>query len=353
MTPQSFAIAALDGRREQTLAEEFELHLRPENIRVLVLEDDRMWHTRINNALDLYDVSYVKNLTEFDAALQHDEYDVASIDMVLERTGESGGDEDGREALDLLRNKHRAIGKVVFSVHMGDPMDKIEAQHLGADYVIEKQGVGSDEVYVQAVLDAARLNFFRRVLSHLRDKGRRMEEFAEGRLGELSDEQERRLYAEALDALMASFLEGEEDSVLMNLLKKRGALPKFDSPRYISLPFHGKLAELLGYVHVTPEQLSQILEVDTDIAERLVEGKEELLLGERERRNAYRLASILDFVMRLANDEPGLMWRFWVPRHLYTKNKNIPPWDSDGLRDYLITNGATGLEKALRWIRSY
>jgi hypothetical protein len=356
LTPQSTAITAPDGQREEMrMDEDVRLPPQPQGIYVLALEDDKgFWSDRIRNDLGSHDISceVVSKLSHFTDALQRHEYDVASIDWALDRTGEDELDEDGTYVLSLLQEKNPAIGKVVFSAFMGDPADKREALDYGADYVVEKQGMGNDEGYVEAVLEAARLNLFRRVLEHLRYIGRRTEQFGEGRSEELTDELERNLYAEALDALMASFLEGEEDEVLMNLAKRRGALREFDSPRYISLPFHAKLAELLDYVRVTPEQLSRILEVDTDTAERLLSGEKALSLGEQEQ-NVYRLASILDFVMRLANDEPDMMPKFWTDRHRYKENKNSPPWDPEGLRDYLTAKGASGLKEALLWIRRY
>lgn len=356
LTAQGFAITTPDGQREGTIVEGWvRLPPRPMRIHVLALEDDEgFWTNRIRNTLGLNGISceIVRKQSQFTDALQLGGHDVASIDWALEGTSDDGFDEDGSYVLSLVHEVDPAIGKVVFSAYMGDPVDQREALSYGADYVVEKQGMGDDERYVQAVLLAARLNLFRRVLGHLRSIGRTMEEFGEGQSEELTNEQERKLYAEALDALMTSFLEGEEDSVIMNLLKRRGALRDFDSPRYISLPFHSKLAELLNYVGATPEQLSQILEIDTGTAERLLQGEEALPLGDSER-NIYRLASILDFVLRLANDEPDMMSRFWMARRLYTESKNIPPWDEDGLRDYLISNRSEGLEEALRWIRRY
>jgi len=355
LTPQT--IAAPDGTRERSVAEELELRSRPQNIRVLALEDDdKLWRGRIRNILTAYDISCeaVKELSQFTAALQRSEYEVASIDWALEGTGEEGADLNGAEVLSLLQDDYPAIGKVVFSAYIGNEADKREARHCGADYVVEKQGMGSDEEYVQAVLDAARLNFFRHVLQHLRGLGRPTEGFAEGQSAELSDEQERKLYAEALDALTVSFLEGEEDEVLMNLLKRRGVLREFDSPRYISLPFHAKLAELLGYVRMTPERLAQILETDIGTAMQILNAEDEPPpLSEDEQRNAYWLASILDFVMRMGDDRPDIMPGFWTVKYLYKESTNRPPWDSDGLRDYLTDNGAQGLQHAVGWIRSY
>jgi len=239
---------------------------------------------------------------------------------------------------------------------MGDLRVHREAKFLGADYVVEKQAVSdehSDEQYVEAVLRAARLNFFRRVSEHLRRIGRLPEELAEHDSVELSDEQERKLYSEALDALTTSFLMGEEDEVLMNLLKKRGMLREFDSPRYVSLPFHAKLAELLGYVRVTPEQLSQILRIDPDTAERLLNGEEEPPTSEETKQHCYWLASILGFVLRLSDDNPDLMPGFWTVKYLYRKSRYVPPWDSQGLCDYLIDSGPPGLAESLYWIRRY
>lgn len=329
-----------------------DLYLRdqPSNLRVLALDDDgAVWRGRIQERLASRGISCdtVGDLSQFNRALRTSAYDVASIDCVI-------GDADVQEeSLRLLREGDPDIGKIVFSAMVGDPRIEREAKYWGADRVVEKQAFGTDEDYVQAVLEAARLGFFRRVLTHLRPSGRRREEFAGSWPKELSEEQERIVYAEAVEALVSSFLEGEEDRDLMNLLKKRGVLRQFDSPHYIRLSFQEKLAELLSYARVTPEQLSQILEVDTVTAVRLLAGDEQCALTGHIERNAFWLASILGFVLRLSEDEPDLMQGFWTARSLYAKSRNIPPWDSEGLRDYLMKNGGRGLKEALQWIRGY
>jgi DNA-binding NarL/FixJ family response regulator len=329
---------------------DFSLRAQPSKVRVLALDDDeKVWRGRIRETLVARGIScdIVTNLSQFNTALQTSQYDVASIDCVI------GAADVQDESLRLLRESDPDIGKIVFSAMVGDPRIQREAKHWGADRVVEKQAFGDDGDYVEAVLDAARLGLVRRVLTRIRPSGARREMFAGSWPCELSDKHERRIYAEALEALKSSFLKGEEDSDLMNLLKRRGVLREFDSLHYISLPFHAKLAEMLSYVRVTPEQLSQILEVDTVTAVRLLAGDEQCPLDEKAQQNAYWLASILGFILRLADDEPDLMPGFWTATSLYARSRNVPPWDSEGLRDHLMKKGALGLKNALLWIRSY
>jgi hypothetical protein len=232
---------------------------------------------------------------------------------------------------------------------MGNERDKQEALHLGADYVVEKRAISQDEEYLEAVLKAARLKFFRRVLSHLQ----RYEPMEVEWSNELSEEQERYIYARALRVLIASYLEGEEDGDLMKELERRRVVSQFDSPSYLKLPFFGKLAELLRYVRVTPPELASILEIDLETADALLRGTNDPQMSDLNRQSAYWLASILEFVLRLSDDKPTLMIGFWQTSHLYAESRNIPPWDEVGLGNYLTSNGTDGLERAVRWIRSY
>lgn len=321
---------------------------RPRHIRVLALDDDESMRDYIRATLTSLGMGCetVENLDTFSETLRRGDYDVASIDCVVNDVNIQD------EALWLLKEGDPNIGKIVFSAYVGDPRITREAEFWGADYVIEKRAMNNEE-YVRAVQEAARLSFFRRTENYLRTLGRWPPALGEGRSNELSDEREGMLYTEARDALTASFLAGEEDRVLLNLLKRRGALREFNSRRYVSLPFHAKLAELLGYAHVSQEELSQILEIDSVTAEQFLSYEEEPSLNDQTRQSVYWLASILDFFLRLANDEPDMMLGFCTAKNLYTESRNIPPWDSVGLLDYLTTNGAAGLEKSLRWVRSY
>jgi DNA-binding response OmpR family regulator len=345
------AISPPDGRYEK-ITEEMDLRMRPDQLRVLVLEDDdKVWRERIRKRLVSEGMmcDAVRDLGQFTALLQREDYDVASIDWKLERIREEGADEYGGNVLAQLKEKNPAMGRVVFSAYMGNEHDKKEAFFLGADCVVEKHAISEDDEYVKAVLNAARLKFFRRVFRRLNPDDPREVELS----NKLSDEQEQELYSQALRVLIASYLEGEEDGDLMNELERRGIVSRFDSPSYLNLPFFGKLAKLLSYVRVTPTELARILEVEVETADALLRGTNDPQISDLKRQGAYWLASILEFVLRLSDDKPTLMSGFWQAQHLYAESRNIPPWDELGLGNYLASNGTKGLEKAVRWIRSY
>src|SRR5438105_1755057 len=96
----------------------------------------------------------VENLDRFTETLRSGDYDVASIDCVVNDVNIQD------EALWLLKEGDPTIGKIVFSAYVGDPRITREAEFWEADYVIEKRAMNNEE-YVRAVQEAARLSFFR------------------------------------------------------------------------------------------------------------------------------------------------------------------------------------------------
>lgn len=348
LTPQAIDLTARDGRREGAYEAPAVPDPRPGAVRVLVLDDDERVLEDVRDALGAAGISCdtAKKLDEFEGLLANERYDVASVDWEIEWVGE------GREALNLLKQRDRDVGKLAFTVHGDKPAIIKEAHHFGADNVVPKP-VANYEEFTRAVRAAARLCFFRRVARCLRELGYEAPDPTQVRLKDLSDERERELYAAAREAVVARFWAREDDMGLMSRLKKYGAVREFDSRRFVALPFRAKLAELLKYVRATPGELSRILEVDAETAAAILRGEEarraDEELGERE----YCLASILSYVLRLAKREPELMYEFWTARGLNARSGDPPPWDSQGLRDYLKETGGRGLQRALTWIRKY
>jgi CheY-like chemotaxis protein len=348
LTPQASAVTALDGLWEQTTAErEGSRRALPAKIRVLVLEDDQVLLDLIHTALYPYveECVTVKNLTEFEEALHLGSYDVASIDWQFE-AGELGS-----QALSLLGDD-REIGKVIFTNYASEPAVQNEAAYWGVDFIVEKRGINNEE-YVRAVREAARLCALRRISNRLRHLGRLTGAPGEGRPEELSDEAERMLISEARAAVVSSFWERKEDMGLMNLLKRHGEWQSLEASHYAKKPFHAKLAELLRYVGMTPEELARILGVETDVAHAILMGEEDPPVDEETQRRIYQLASILSYVLRVARNEPELMHEVWTKKDLHRDSSDPPPWEPLGLRDYLKTEVDDGLEKALTWVRKY
>lgn len=353
MTPQAIDLTAAEARWEETYGDSDAPNPRRVLVRVLVLDDEEGVLEDIRDSLNTAGMSCdtAKNLTEFAELLAKSDYDVASLDWQIEQRIGEGGD-----ALTKLMDDDPDIGKVAFTVYADIPAVVMEAKHLGADYIVMKQVVNYDE-FTQAVRNAARLCFFRRVARSLRELGYPAPDPAGFRPRDLSDERERELerelYSAAREAVVARFWAREDDKGLMSRLKRYGVARKFDSSRFVALPFRAKLAELLKYVRATPEDVSRILEVDAETAAMIRRGEEARWPNEKLREREYCLASILSYVLRVAKREPEYMYEVWVRRGLNAKSSDPPPWDEQGLRDYLKETGGMGLNNALTWIRKY
>lgn len=324
---------------------------RPRDIRVLVLED---WEADVEAIQEMLDAAgarcdVVKDLQTFDdfaqRAGQRGAYAVASIDWNI------GGAMEGAAALVSLRQYDPDIGKVVLSAHAYKREVESWARAEGADEVVEKIGDYSEK-YLRAVEMAARKGYFRRITRCMRALGLQASGEADFESPASFHAAERNLYLEARKAVTAAFLAGEGDGELMRHAKDRGWWASFGSSHFIELPFNEKVAELLGYVALAPEQLARILEVDPGAARALLRGEEAAFESYGEAaENLERLASVLSYLLRLSQYEPDMMLYHWNARNLDAESRDPPPWDEEGLGRYLERRGPRGLQEALDWIR--
>jgi CheY-like chemotaxis protein len=326
----------------------------PRALRVLVFEDGD------SDAQDIREVlteagaecEVVSDLESLEDRVQMEAYDVASIDWDIR------GVMHGADALTMLGELDRDMGKVVLSVHAYKRGVREWAQNSGADFVVEKRA-GNFHEYLDRIQQAARKSFFRRITRCLRE----VKSQAGGEADVKSpasfdaadfDAAESSLYLEAKQAVIAAFLAGEEDGELMRHMERRGWWARFDSGRFLDLPFEEKVAKLLHYVRVTSGQLAKILDVDEHVAEAVLRGNEiEHEFGVEVAENLDKLSSVLSYLLRLSRYKPDMMHYFWTVKNLHAGSHNPPPWNETGLAEYLEQHGVRGLQEALIWIRSY
>jgi len=137
-------------------------------------------------------------------------------------------------------------------------------------------------------------------------------------------------------------------------LSSLGQSSKVFSPSFYStLKWGHKLETLLCYADISTEQYSSILKINKNECYGLYSGRINRSTNDELFQLADYSLSILSFILRLANYEPGQMGKYVRIKHLFRGSTYPPPWDSKGLLQYLEDSGHSGIMECLSWIRKH
>jgi CheY-like chemotaxis protein len=313
---------------------------------VVILEDEPSVAKRLVEKLQ--ELGHIRsetatNMKSFIEIIKEQQVEAASIDWELH------GAWSGNEALDAMAEYQPEAAKIVYTKHDV----KGEALSSGADAVQRKQA--NLDPYGGLMQQGIRLGFARQIVKNLHAlKVSGLPDVSNDETELVDRELENMICNKALQAageLVIAESDPPNHDELTQLLRRRGWWEAFDSAIYIRLSQRAKLGYLLDHANARADDLASILEVDFRSAEAVLkgdEGSDSVLLSESE----DVLLSILAFVLRLTGYNPPLMEKYWSVHGLYDRSSSKPPWDSQGLRKYLIRHGRCGLMDSLEWIRS-
>lgn len=316
---------------------------------VAVLEDDSGEAERIQEALE-EDGKIVEVFSDVEPFVEYiiaeSPVDVGSIDWSVNDVSV------GSSVLKKIREYEPVIGKVVYSVHAGEPKVQRDAKNNGADFIVEKSLKNIRE-YVATVEDAARIGLSRRIAIGLEEYEVFKPNFSLMGPPSVDANLENRLYRVSRKLVYDELLEKRE-SKMLDLVKRRGWWKVFDPSRYSELHLLDKLSSLLNHAGVETEDVARIFELDGETARRLLSQEESSQFHQSEIfREADKLLSIMAYVLRLSGYEPELMPYYWEKQGEFGGSLTLPPWDSMGLCNYLRELKRIGIENSINWIRRY
>lgn len=314
------------------------------------LDDEQEEVERIEVALAVFDkvkFEYANDYRGFIELMERHSFDAVSIDWQF-----PFGINKGPQLLDFLSKHYPDVGKVVYT-RFQEFED--EALYRGADAYLVKPLDDDMSEYRTTMIEAARLGLARKIVRRMRELGQEgLPELPSGKL--LNSENESIIFGRVKEFIRDQRLKRREDEIMNELLRRRGWNfgVDFDPGAYARQPWRHKIIQLAHYVEITPEDMAQILGIPDLSKVKILLGLEEGEVSDRPLLElADRLLSVLGYVLRLSEYEPGKMPMYWKIKDLYENSFEPPPWNRLGLKNFLINSGPQGLYESLIWIRSH
>jgi DNA-binding NarL/FixJ family response regulator len=317
----------------------------PRGSSVAILEDEPSVSEDLNREISSLGYSVVgiaDNLESFETIVNESNPDAVSIDWSIH------GVDQGPDALGFMRREHSSCGLLVYTKHKGRVQG---ARNWGADeIVIKRSGSAGLDDYMDSIRRAARVGLFRRIANCLTDLGVAVALT----LAQLTRplDHERELFDLSRRTFINRRAEGENPVKLRYLLLRRGWWQAFDLRSFVVLSPSRKLEQLIGPLGLDPPAIAVILGISEESASNLMLGEipsHGLKREELERVDC--LLSVLAHVLRISQYEIEMMPYYWTTKGLYGAAAKQPPWDKQGLCDFLTEKGPSGLADALYWIR--
>jgi CheY-like chemotaxis protein len=317
---------------------------RPSTARILIVEDDEptaeMIRFKLSPLADKVVHRTVATATDAKAALAEESFHAVSVDCTL-----MGGLHSGPAVLKAIATAQPTAGRMVYAqCHQQSCLTFLRE----ADEFLPKNGA-APEAFEEGMSRVIRLGYRRKIHGVLASilKPEQLPDFAS-----VNDD----VTLRSLSRQAAQEDAGSDNGrrALLALLHERGWWRLFVAAEFARKGWSGRLAELLGYVGITPAELASVIRLpNTDVAQELLDGTTRERIDVSALEGADRLLSILSYLLQLSAYQPERMKEHWVASGTYARSSNKPPWNDLGLREYLIRQGPAGLEESLVWIRSH
>lgn len=318
--------------------------------KVIILEDEPSVAQRLEaklHEMGNVEPEVVSDMQAFKKSLEGEQYDAASIDWELHNVYR------GPEAITMLDDIQPETARIVNTKHWVEA----DARYWKADAFLRKEN--NLAPFTATVSHAIRHSFARRIAKLLLQAFslEDLPALPPGRQEMIREDEENVICEKARRTALQLKLNdqfGENLDRLVELMLLRGWWEVFDVKAYTKLSKRDKLKQLVEYARIDADDLAKILEVEVGLAQTLTPseagvGIDSLNLIERE----DDLLSILAFVLRIADYDTELLPHFWRVRQMYKDSLERPPWDEQGLGEYLKANGRVGIIESLTWIRSF
>jgi DNA-binding NarL/FixJ family response regulator len=322
-----------------------EVDVAPAGGTVAILEDESPVSSELEHeisALGYNVVGVADSLPDFEGVVKTSKPDAVSIDWRI------GNYDQGPEALGFVTREHEDSGRVVYTKHRNRARD---ARKWGADEVVIKgdASVGLSE-YLRSLTRVIKLGLLRGIVRCLVEVGAAAGLAASRALTSLDSEAE--IFAISRRVVMEKRRSGKDSRDLRLLLERRGWWLTLDVRGFVKLPWEKKFEHVARPVGIDSNAVAVILGMREEVAGHLLHGELPPRGFDRDQMERVdSFLSVLAHVLRISQYEIEMMPYFWNVQGLYDGSLRPPPWNRDGLGEFLLEKGPAGLTDALTWIR--